>query len=590
MKVYERLIEEHKQVIPKLKQQSNLLAGLRLFFIFSMLLSFYFFLDTKNDLYLLFSVASLISFVAFMFSHAKVKDRLRFKQSLTSLNQDELIYLRKEGIPFDDGKEFMDPHHAYTYDLDIFGRASLFQNLNRTTTYIGKTKLASLLLGTLENQTIKKNQEAIKEIAEQVEWRQEIQALGLLSPDNEKSFRDLVEWSKKTKPSPSSFKSFLAYTSPILLGISSLVFLYTGNDVYKDISIGLFLFNLAFTSMNLQRIKEENLDSEGAHQIIKSYSLIIERIEKKEFENQKLKEIQESLKLNGQTSSEQIKKLSSLFSKLDSLGNILGAILFNGLFLYHFQTMQAMMKWKKLHARQIENWLNAIGEVEAINSLANFYYNNQDFCFPNLNKKYNIRFENLGHPFIPKETRICNDVDFTKQKFVILTGSNMSGKSTFLRSLGVNLILAGIGAPICASEADIEPMKVLVSMRLSDSLTEKESYFFAEVKRLKQIMDTLHQQPCFVLLDEILRGTNSDDKKSGTIAIIKKLIDLNSVGVIATHDLEVCLSQKEFPDYLSNKCFEGEIIDDELSFDYKLREGVCKNKNATFLMKKMEVI
>ena len=152
------------------------------------------------------------------------------------------------------------------------------------------------------------------------------------------------------------------------------------------------------------------------------------------------------------------------------------------------------------------------------------------------------------------------------------------------------MVLAGIGSPVCSSNANIHPLDVIVSMRQSDSLADSESYFFAEVKRLKHIMDELNKKICFVLLDEILRGTNSDDKRNGTIAVIKKIIGKNAIGAIATHDMEICKTTAEFPTHLTNKCFEVEIINNDLSFDYKLREGICKNKSATFLMKKMEVI
>ena len=166
----------------------------------------------------------------------------------------------------------------------------------------------------------------------------------------------------------------------------------------------------------------------------------------------------------------------------------------------------------------------------------------------------------------------------------------MSGKSTFLRSLGVNMVLAGIGAPVCANKANVHPLSILVSMRLSDSLSDSESYFYAEIKRLKFIMDQLESKPAFVLLDEILRGTNSDDKRIGTIEVVKKMIARKAIGAIATHDLEVCLTTNDYPNQLANKCFEVEIIDNDLHFDYKLRNGICKNKSATFLMKKMEII
>ena len=249
-----------------------------------------------------------------------------------------------------------------------------------------------------------------------------------------------------------------------------------------------------------------------------------------------------------------------------------------------------MLKWKTTYAAHINKWISVIGEIEMLNSYATMYYNNPEFVFPELNAEYTVKLTDAGHPLIDTHKRICNSIEFKEGSFVILTGSNMSGKSTFLRTLGVNMVLAGAGAPVCASEASIHPLPVIVSMRLSDSLSDSESYFFAEVKRLKLLMETLDQQNCFILLDEILRGTNSDDKRSGTIGVIKKIVAKQGIGIIATHDLEVCNITAEYPEQLSNKCFEVEIINDELLFDYKLREGICKNKSATFLMKKMRII
>ena len=225
-----------------------------------------------------------------------------------------------------------------------------------------------------------------------------------------------------------------------------------------------------------------------------------------------------------------------------------------------------------------------------LNSLANMSYNNPEFVYPTLNTNFEIDFTNLSHPLLNGKIRIGNDVRFHPESFMILTGSNMSGKSTFLRSLGINMVLSGMGAPVCASQANVHPLPVLVSMRLSDSLSDSESYFFAEIKRLKQIMDELESRPAFVLLDEILRGTNSDDKRNGTIEVVKKVIGKNAIGAIATHDIEVCLTTNEYPNVLINKCFEVEIVNNELHFDYKLRDGICKNRSATFLMKKMGVI
>ncbi|MEG2102822.1 MAG: DNA mismatch repair protein, partial [Flavobacterium sp.] len=261
-----------------------------------------------------------------------------------------------------------------------------------------------------------------------------------------------------------------------------------------------------------------------------------------------------------------------------------------GTFLFNLHVLRSLLKWKENYSEELEKWISIIGEFEALNSLANLAHNNPDFVYPEINTEYKIGFENLSHPLLNPISRVGNDTHFYPESFMILTGSNMSGKSTFLRSLGINMVLGGIGSVVCASKANIHPLPVLVSMRLSDSLADSESYFFAEIKRLKQIMDALEDRPAFVLLDEILRGTNSDDKRNGTIEVVKKVIAKKAIGAIATHDIEVCLTTNEYPKILTNQCFEVEIKDNELHFDYKLRAGICKNKSATFLMQKMGVI
>ena len=300
--------------------------------------------------------------------------------------------------------------------------------------------------------------------------------------------------------------------------------------------------------------------------------------------------MQKQLTYKNEKASGHLKHLASLFSSMDTIQNLITGTVFNGTFLYNLHIFKSLIVWKNQHAAVLEDWLNVIGEFEMLNSLANVSYNNPDFVFPELNTKYEISFADLSHPLLSKKNRVGNDIDFQPKSFMILTGSNMSGKSTFLRSLGVNMMLTGMGAAVCATKANVHPMPVLVSMRLSDSLSDSESYFFAEIKRLKQIMDELEHKPAFVLLDEILRGTNSDDKRNGTIEVIKKVIAKKALGAIATHDIEVCLTTNDFPDILINKCFEVEIINNDLHFDFILRDGICKNKSATFLMKKLGVI
>ena len=317
---------------------------------------------------------------------------------------------------------------------------------------------------------------------------------------------------------------------------------------------------------------------------------MLQKIENEYFTSEKLRNFQQKLNHNSKQASKLIIYLGGLISKLESINNLLASIIFNGIFLYHLHIYFALNQWKKNYLKNIFTWIEIIGEIEALNSLANFSFNNPKFVFPKLNVSYRYHFTELGHPLIAEEKRIYNNVTIENQDIILLTGSNMSGKSTFLRTIGINMVLAGMGAPICALKSDFCPIQIFTSMRQFDSLNLGESYFFAEVKRLKQIIDTLSQEKCFILLDEILKGTNSDDKQQGTIGIIQKLIQLQAQGILATHDLAVCTIENQYPTHIHNYCFEVEIKDDELHFDYKLQKGICKNKSATFLMNKQGII
>ena len=284
------------------------------------------------------------------------------------------------------------------------------------------------------------------------------------------------------------------------------------------------MINLIVLGRFTKRIQLEIANSSNIDKTIHQYSLLLNKIEEETFVSEKLINLQQKLTFKKENASDHFKKLSSLFSNMDTIGNLVTAIVFNGTFLFNLHVFKSLVQWKTEHADALENWLGVIGEFEMLNSLANMSYNNPDFVYPTLNTNFEIDFSNLSHPLLNENSRIGNDVRFHPESFMILTGSNMSGKSTFLRSLGINMVLTGMGSAVCASQANVHPLPVLVSMRLSDSLSDSESYFFAEIKRLKQIMDELETQPAFVLLDEILRGTNSDDKRNGTIEVVKKVI------------------------------------------------------------------
>lgn len=588
--MYQQLQEQYRSQLKSITAKYNTVSLFRLIVAVLFLVNAYLAIDAYQNYHFYIGFLLVAIFIAVMRYHKSIDTKKRLTQNLLNINKTEWEYLNEQKLPFENGSEHIDFKHDYAYDLDIFGNDSLFQHLNRTATFIGTKTLANQLLWQKSNEQILENQQAIQELAQDLTWRQDFEAHAKLSSDSKKLYQKLESWSTAPSAPISKFMQALTLITPLLFIAAITTYFITNEYVFLSVSSFIFVFNLGILGNFIKRIMLENANSESIDKTLLHYSTLLSKIEKATFTSVRLINLQEQLLKDSKPTSLKIKKLSDLFGRLDSIANLITTPVFNGTFLFHVHTLKALIDWKKKNGTQLMKSLEIMGEIEMLNSLANFSYNNPAYAFPKLNSNYEITFNDLSHPLLNKENRVGNDVDFSKENFIILTGSNMSGKSTFLRSLGVNMVLAGTGAPVCAAEANVHPLKVLVSMRLSDSLSDSTSYFFAEIKRLKHIMDKLQTEPAFVLLDEILRGTNSDDKRNGTIEVIKKMIDKKVIGAIATHDTEVCLTTNQFPNQLSNKSFEANVVNDELFFDYKLRDGICQNKSATFIMKKWGVI
>lgn len=590
MDYYQDRVSHYTESLYKTNKKFNSVSILRLLSIFSCLFLAYYYIKTNEDLYLIGAFVFFVGFIFLMRFHSRLSFQKQLLTALVKLNVNEISFLKREKLPFEDGIEFNDFHHPYAYDLDIFGEHSLFQNLNRTATFIGKKTLAKQLLNLNSNEAILENQEAVNELKSKINWRQEFLALGVVSHDSKDSFDSLMYWNSFNKNNLPKVLNILSIVLPTLFFGFLAAYFITSKTIFLSYVTYIFIANLIVLGQSFKRIQSEIAKAENIDKIIKQYSLLVQKIENEAFQSKKLNGLQEQLISKNATASKHLKELSELFSRMDTINNLVTATAFNGTFLFNIHVLKSLLKWKENYSADLAKWIEIIGEFESLSSLANLAYNNPDFVFPEINSEYKIGFKNLSHPLLNPLNRVGNDTDFYPQSFMILTGSNMSGKSTFLRSLGINMVLSGVGSVVCASEAHVHPLPVLVSMRLSDSLADSESYFFAEIKRLKQIMNALDDKPAFVLLDEILRGTNSDDKRNGTIEVVKKVISKKAIGAIATHDIEVCLTTNEYPEILSNQCFEVEIRDNDLHFDYKLRNGICKNKSATFLMQKIGVI
>lgn len=273
----------------------------------------------------------------------------------------------------------------------------------------------------------------------------------------------------------------------------------------------------------------------------------------------------------------------------------------NAFALWDLKQSYKIEKWITTYNHKVENWFMVIAFFDAQNSLANYVFNHPKHVFPKINNdNFTITAKNLGHPLLIENKRIDNDFNIKNDEFFIITGANMAGKSTFLRTVSLGIVMANIGLPVCAESFDYTPIKLITSMRTSDSLSDDESYFFSELKRLKYIVDAISNEASsfregqdvkkyFIILDEILKGTNSHDKAIGSRKFVEKLVNCNATGIIATHDLSLCEITKTLKE-VKNYYFDAEIINDELHFDYTFKKGICQNMNASFLLKKMDIV
>lgn len=505
--------------------------------------------------------------------------------ALHAINSNELDVLKGDFLQYDEGLEFQDIMHRYTSDLDIFGQGSLFQHVTRCQSYFGKTALASFFQGKNPREEIQDYQLAIKEFEPMIEWRQRFQAISQVGMKEDQIDSSFLQWLQKD--AEIEFKPVFFFIIP-LLTISLLVvfvkFLPWMSYLLAFVPAGIFALR------NAEKINEFESGSSKHADALKAYAKAFEWIQDKQFASQKNSDVQNLLIQDGVGASSKIKKLSFILHQLDMRYNFFGLVI-NVLFPWDYYYSYRLQSWKNEHKVSGKVWFEALGEFEAISSLATLAYNNPEWTYPTLTENKEFNAAEIGHPLIHKSKRIANDFHSATQNHIkIVTGSNMGGKSTFLRTMGLNIVLANCGSKVCAKDLSLPHLNVYTSMRTLDALNENTSSFYAELKRLKTVLDAVDDSDnVFFLLDEILKGTNSNDRHTGAKALIKGLLKKNGAGLISTHDLELGNLANDHPDQLENVCFEVDIKDDQLFFDYKLKKGVSKSFNATHLMRSMGI-
>jgi len=573
------------------KKQKNLpLLRLVIFLLFAFLV--YRYLTIQSLWAGMLAISAFVAFVILSLLDSRLKKSIKRIQILIHINEKEVKALAGDYTSFDPGNEFINQSHDYTHDLDIFGEGSLFQFINRTSTIFGKIRLAEYFSNSYgQSDKVIQRQKAVKELSEMVELRQKLQLIFHDEKSNESDKTEMTKWLQSESPVKNlKLLRILAYGLPAIT-LTSLMFSIAGIMAFPSFLIVLQLMIVFLYAR--QTMATQNIITSKT-KILNKFAQSLLLIENSNFKSEYITDIQKQLVAEeGKIPSKAIRQLSVILNYMDSNLNILVSIILNGLFMFNLHLLLKVEKWKKQNQENVPNWFESIATFDAMSSLANFAYNNNQFIYPDLiSDNFGFVAENLGHPLIEAEQRVVNDIEIKGwNQFAIITGANMSGKSTFLRTIGANYILAMAGSPVCASKLSFFPIQIHSSIRTSDSLVKHESYFYAELKRLKQIIDELESgKKKLILLDEILKGTNSKDKQAGSIALIEQLLNYKSVGLFATHDLMLGELATRFPGQVNNLCFEIQIENDKMLIDYKLHDGVCKNLNATYLMKNMGIL
>ncbi|OAV42729.1 hypothetical protein [Lewinella sp. 4G2] len=509
--------------------------------------------------------------------HDAMKRAAELARTRATLADREIGALNHDFRVFDGGDELLDPQHPYALDLDIFGPHSLFQFLNRTVTAPGRQLLAEALLSPQPEEVRALTQVQSKDLAERPDWCIEFRTLGEGLEDSTGHQTRLREWLTREPVVKSGLDRSLLYLIPILT-VASLVGMFFLTPWYLG-ALGFLPAILLFRKYS-DAIATEHAYTAKMGELLAQYGDLLGHAQTWEGVSEDL---------SGSVPA--LKKLSYYISQLDVRNNPFAILVELG-GAWSMQWLTKLDGWREDHREALPRWLDTIARVDAWVSWANLRFNHPEWVDAEFSTEPVLRATGLGHPLLNPAGRVTNDIDMRTDGHIhLVTGSNMAGKSTWLRTVGINLVLAQAGAPVCARHLRQRPLQVWTSMRTQDDLSESTSSFYAELKRLQAIIKSVadREQHVFFLLDEILKGTNSRDRHTGSRALIRQLIRDSGAGIIATHDLELAALENEPGSRVENYAMEVQTRGDDLVFDYKLHPGVCTSFNATALMARMGI-
>jgi hypothetical protein len=584
--VYQSRIDNFEQKKSQLKSKLIQISLLRLAVFVICALGVYYFWSVTYAV-VGFVLAFIASFIFLVKIHTSNKRALQKTKLIIDINQKEINALEGVYSDFNDGKTYKNPTHAFAEDIDLFGSHGFFQFINRTGLIQGEKYLAnSFKSNSCKN--IPEKQKAVKDLSERLNFRQSYTAESLML-ENQDELEPVLNHLEKHK----SFAPKWIYgLSLVFTALSIGVIILYASETISEMQLLLWIFlGLGVTGGFLKKINQLSQTTSKAQELFRQYHKLILAIENENFDSELLLEQKKKLSSGQKKASKAIKEFSRYIDALEQRQNLMVGFVLNALSLWDLRQCYKIEKWLSNHQQDIKIWFDTLALFDAYNSLANLAFNQPHFSYPKITQSEDTILECTAatHPLIPKAQAVANDFKIDNESFLIITGANMAGKSTFLRTVSLMIVMANSGLPVCAERCLYKPIKLITSMRTTDSLSSEASYFFSELSRLKTIVEQIENDKYFIVLDEILKGTNSHDKAKGSKQFVERLVKSQSTGIIATHDLSLCSLADELNE-VSNYYFDAEIIEGELHFDYKFKKGICQNMNASFLLKKMGIV
>ena len=589
---YQKQIDHYTARLKQIKKRRNLITLAKLLTFGYMIFLIYLLINHSTQPLLLLGIGAILVFIFLTLWDSQIIYRQHLIEELLRINTLESDYLAGNFSALDQGERFNDPAHPYAHDLDLFGEDSLFQHLNRTVTFSGTQKLVSWLLSLSKDpEVVHSRQQAAEELCAEPEWCQHFRAAGALHPT-----QALDAVILKSGPTESPFFSKHSTVRLILWIANTIVIVSWAVTSFTplpfSISLVLSLLQLSALALYIKKINAYHQRLNLFLKTISNYLPLVRLIHDQSFRSPYLQKIRHSLFTPESNSLQALTQLHRIQNSLDQRGNIVIAFILNGLYLKDFHTLLRLDHWRKKYGPDIETWTDVLSEADALISMANYRFNHPAYCLPVICQDRLLDTEEIGHPLLKSERNVTNDFSIRSlHQIAIVTGANMAGKSTFLRTIGVNLILAQSGNVVCSRYFAFQPMTLFTSMRTTDSLSKDTSYFHAELLRLQQLVNIAQQEDkVFIILDEMLKGTNSVDKLNGSLAFLKRILSYPISGLVATHDLALGELADDFPEHFFNVCFEIVHSGSQITYDYKLHPGISSNMSASILLKQMGLI